>query len=291
MADSPLSLVAGLPRLGVGISTEFGTRPTIDPSRFAAEHPGLVHFVEFGSDLDRGLDPFILSWVGAGGRATYHFLDLNLEEPADQDEAWISGTGALARRLRAPWVCGDSGLWHFGPRDRAHGLLLPPILDRESAAHTAESVARLQEALGIPVLPENPPSLHWLGDLHVLDYFALVGERAGSPLLLDLAHLAIYQRARGLPATAGLDGFPLERVVEIHVAGTGEMTTPDGYRYLEDDHRAELLPEVWELVETVIPRAPSLKALVYECEHNPEAEVLPTFRRLNALFPAGGPDA
>lgn len=278
--------LAALPRLGVGISGEYGTRPSIDPLSFQAEHPGLIQFVEFGSDAERGLDAAILAWVEAGGRATYHFLDVNLEEDADLDEAWLTDTAAAARRLGSPWLCGDSGLWHFGPRDRGHGLLLPPILTAESAAATAANVMRIAEATGLPVLPENPPSLYFLGEMSILEYFARVSEQAGCGLLLDAAHLAIFQKARGLGPLDGLADFPLDRVVELHVAGGGEATTADGYVYLDDDHRAEVHEDVWAIAEAVIAGAPNLKAVVYECEHNEAAATLPTFARLTELFPA-----
>lgn len=275
-----------LPYLGVGISGEYGVRPTIDPSAFAEQYPGLIHVVEFGSDTDRGVDPVILHWADNGGKVTYHFLDVNFEEWEDMDERWMDETAAFARRLGSPWLCGDSGMWHFGPRDRGHGLLLPPILTKDSARATAASIAYLQERTGLPVFPENPPSLYFLGDLHILEYFALVSEEGKCGFLLDAAHLAIFQRARGLSPLDALADFPLDRVVEMHIAGGGEAITPDGYRYIDDDHRAEIHPDTWEIVEYVIPRAPNLKALIYECEHNEPAATLDTFVRLNELFPA-----
>lgn len=279
------SVIDALPRLGAGISGEYGTRPAIEPSEFDAAYPGLVHFVEFGTDADRGLDPAILRWVDSGRPATYHFLDVNLEEPEDLDPAWMEETRTFAARLRSPWLCGDAGMWHHGPRDRGHGLLLPPILTRASARLAAASIRRLAEATGLPVLPENPPSLHFLGDLHILDYFAEVSAGAGCGLLLDAAHLAIHQKARGLRPLDGLDGFPLDRVVEIHVAGGGEATTPDGFSWLDDDHRAEIHEDVWTILEAALPRATRLKALVYECEHNDPGATVDNFRRLNDLFP------
>lgn len=274
-----------LPYLGVGISGEYGVRPSIDPTEFDAAHPGLVHVVEFGSDADRGLDASILRWAESGRPVTYHFLDVNFEELEDMDLTWMDETAEFARRVGSPWLCGDSGLWHFGPRDRGHGLLLPPILTEDSARRTAESVARLEAYSGLPVLPENPPSLYFLGDLHVLDYFARVSEHAGCGLLLDVAHLTIFQKARGLSPTTGLDDFPLDRLVEMHIAGGGDKTTKDGYRYIDDDHRSEVHPDSWEIVEYVLPRAPRLRALIYECEHNEPSTTVETFERLNALFP------
>src|SRR5262249_13261231 len=148
---------------------------------------------------------------------------------------WLDATASLARELGAAWLCGDAGRWHFGPRGRGHQLLLPPVLTDESASEMAESIARIEEATGFVVLPENPPASLYLGDMHILDYFAAVSERAGCGLLLDCAHLAIFQDLRGLPPLAGLDGFPLDRVIEMHVAG-GERAQMRGYSYIEDAH-------------------------------------------------------
>jgi uncharacterized protein (UPF0276 family) len=276
--------IESLPRLGVGLSSEYGVRPSIDPAELVLKEPGLVQFLEFGTDVDRGLDSAVLSWVQSGRPATYHFLDVNFEEEEDLDADWIVRTKALAERISSPWLCGDSGIWHFGPRDRGHGLLLPPILTKESASQTARSVSHLQRSTDMVVLPENPPSLYFLGDLHILQYFARVAEEAQCGLLLDLAHLAIFQRSSGHDCLDGLEDYPFDQLVEIHVAGGGEVTSREGYVYLDDDHRAEIHPWVWKMLEFVLPRARNLKAIVYECEHNDLPSTLPTFRRLSEMF-------
>jgi uncharacterized protein (UPF0276 family) len=280
-----VSKLANLPRLGVGISAEPGSARTgIDAQRLAEAHPGLVHFLEYGADLERGLDEHVRSWAESGQPCTYHFLDVNLEEAEDLDEAWLTGTAAAAREIGAAWLCGDAGLWHFGTRDRGHQLLLPPILTRDSALAVADSIRRIEASTGFCVLPENPPGAFFLGDLHILDYFALVADRADCGLLLDCAHLAMFQRLRGLDPTTGLDGFPLDRVVEMHVAG-GSTVDVEGLALVDDTHDPEPLPETWAIFERVIGRASNLRAVVYECERNAIEDVLGGFRRLNEAFP------
>jgi hypothetical protein len=70
---------ARLPRLGVGISTEFGARHGgLDPIALRRAHPTLVRFLEIGADLERGVDEDARAWVAAGWPTTYHFLDMNL---------------------------------------------------------------------------------------------------------------------------------------------------------------------------------------------------------------------
>jgi uncharacterized protein (UPF0276 family) len=276
--------VMRLPHLGLGISTEYGAaRHGLDIVALRRARPDLAAFLEVGADLARGIDADAAAWVAAGWPTTYHFLDVNLEEPEDQDDAWVEGVRALATRIGAAWLCGDGGIWHMGPRDRGHGTLLPPVLCDTSASSMADAVRALRERTGLEVLPENPPAHVFVGDLHLLDYFARVVERADSGLVLDAAHLAIYQRAAGLAPTTGLDGFPLERVVELHVAGGTEFVH-GGRVFVDDDHVPEPLADTWTIAEAVIARAPNLRAVVYECERNPVACVLPSFERLAKLL-------
>jgi uncharacterized protein (UPF0276 family) len=278
--------LARLPRLGVGISAEpDSARAGADAVRVRAAEPDLIHFLEYGTDLARGLDEHVRRWVAEGLPTTYHFLDLNLSEREDADATWLARTAARAREIRAAWLCGDGGLWHFGRRERGHETLLPPILSADSADEMAECVQAVAEATGFAVLPENPPAPFYVGELHLLDYYARVAERADCGLLLDCAHLAMFQRVRGHPPTCGLDGYPMERVIELHVAG-GTVAEVDGYPVVEDSHVPEPLPDTWEILEAVLPRARNLRALVYECEKNPPEECFANFRRLNRLFSA-----
>lgn len=276
-----------LPRLGVGVSTEFGARAAggLDIGKLRREHPDLVEFLEIGVDLDRGLDADSRAWVDLGWPTTFHFLDVNLEEQEDLDDPWVTETSALAREVRAAWLCGDAGLWHIGPRDRGHGTLLPPVLTESSARALALSVRALRFKTGLEVLPENPPAHVYLGDLHLLDYFATVSRAADCGLLLDVAHLAIYQRTRGNAPLDGLERFPLDRVVEIHIAGATEFEH-QGRTFVDDDHSPEPLADAWKILEAVLPRAVNLRAIVYECERNSASQVIPVFERLHGLWPA-----
>ncbi|MEE9391205.1 MAG: DUF692 family multinuclear iron-containing protein [Planctomycetota bacterium] len=274
-----------LPRLGTGISTEFGARSDgLDINRLSREHSNLVHFLEVGCDLERGVDLDTLEWIQKGLPTTYHFLDVNLEESDDLPKAWLAETATLATDLKAHWLCGDAGLWHIGRRDHGHGTLMPPILCTESAAEMARGVRAIRAATGFEVLPENPPAHLYLGDLHLLDYFAQLLEQADTGMLLDVSHLCVYQKVMGFDLTDGVDGFPWERVTELHIAG-GSSFDFQGRTFFEDDHGVEILEASWQLFELALARSTNLKAVAFECEHNRIDEVLPIFGRLADAFP------
>lgn len=279
-----LDRLPSLPFLGLGVSTEHGAHEgpeSLDLGAFQREpHAG---FLEVGVEVARGIDRHALAWVAAGGRATYHFLDVNLDEPEDLDENWLRGVRAGVDALNAAWLCGDAGLWHFGPRDRAHMLLLPPILTHAHAEAMGIGVRALRSATGREVLPENPPGTAFLGDLALPEFLAALAESGDTGILLDVAHLAIYQRAVRRPVLAGLDALPWAAIVELHVAG-GTLHSRAGWEWIEDDHGPEPLPATWQLLEYVVPRAPNLRAVVFECERVPFAASAPGFRRIASLL-------
>lgn len=279
--------VRRLPLLGVGVSTEYGAGDQPGALDLAAAERTLgLGFLEVGVEVDRGLDAHAERWA-ARSPTTYHFLDVNLHEPEDFDPAWLDALRRRVQDLRPAWLCGDAGSWHFGARERGHMLLLPPVLTASAVGPLARGVRRLREATGLEVLPENPPGTAFVGDLHLLDFFARVVDEADSGMLLDCAHLAIYQRLAGHDALDGLDAFPLDRIVELHVAG-GTVRDHGGFRYVDDDHTPGVLDDTWRIVEYVLARAENARAVVVECERNGLDAVRPVFARVRAAWEARG---
>ena len=282
--SSFLQRVQYVPVLGIGISTEYGASATsgaLDIFALRKAYPEFATFLEIGVEVVKGLDTTAQRWTQDGLPTTYHFLDINLDEAEDFDEPWQAAVERLARQIRPAWLCGDAGLWHFGRRERGHMLLLPPILSAEAARSQAEGIVRLRERLGYEVFPENPPGHVFLGNLHILEFFAAVTERADTGMLLDCAHLAMYQRQMGYAPCTALREFPLERIVELHVAGSTQKTH-DGFVYWDDDHTPQVLADTWQIFEWVVPKAPNLKAVVFECERNALASVIPGLQRIAA---------
>jgi uncharacterized protein (UPF0276 family) len=281
-----LERVHELPFLGLGISTEYEAalhKGALDPLELQAQHPEYLRYLEVGVELVKGLDEGALAWVKAGLPTTYHYLDINLNDPEDFSEDWLKGVCEIRDLIKPAWLCGDLGLWHFGERDRGQMLLLPPILTKEAASDYAKGIARLRCETGLEVLPENPPGQVFLGDLDLLEFFKLMCEEADTGMLLDCAHLAIYQGLKNRRPLEGLLDFPLERIIEIHVAG-GSTKDHNGFHYIDDSHIPEVGNATWEIVQHVVQNAPNLKAITYECERNPIESVKPVFKKLSELI-------
>lgn len=282
--------LASVPRLGIGVSTEYGARSgpgALDPLELHRRRPELAAFMEVGVELAKGLDASTRAWRAAGHATTYHFLDVNLDEPEDLDPGFVASMRATIDVLAPAWMCGDAGLWHFGARDRGQMLLLPPVLEREAVAAMADGVIALREHTGLEVVPENPPGPIFAGRLHILEFFATLADRADTGLLVDCAHLAMFQRARDHALLDGFDAMDWDRVIEVHVAGGSEHER-DGFAFIEDDHGPEVLADTWALFEAVVERASNLRAVVVECERNPIERVLPLLERVQSTWGARG---
>ncbi|MGB0646040.1 MAG: DUF692 family multinuclear iron-containing protein [Bradymonadia bacterium] len=286
MSDFLNERVHRLPTLGLGVSSEYGAFATsngLNLEELYNRFPHFAQFLEVGVERALGLDDDTRRWVERQGKTTYHFLDVNLARPDLLDEQELLEIRKLAEDMDAAWVCGDAGMWYFGDQHRLQMTLLPPILTAQSASCYASSIKRCRQVIGKEVFPENPPGTVFAGDLDLLTFFADVCEQADSGMLLDAAHLAIYQSLVGRSALDGLDDFPLDRIIELHVAGSS-LIDVSGLQIWSDDHRPSVRSETWSIAQFIIEHAPNLKAVVFECERNPVDKCIPGFSKIYELL-------
>ncbi|MHB1847326.1 MAG: MbnB/TglH/ChrH family RiPP precursor modification enzyme, partial [Deltaproteobacteria bacterium] len=285
-----------LPYLGLGLSTNLGARDRPDPHRLAAQTPGLLDFVEYSAPLSL---PEALAQAPRLARAVaerarlplvFHPVYLNLWGPRLETSEALAALAAQLRETGSPWVGNDVAWWHSQGEPFPGYLYLPPPLDERGLLACAAHARHVQGALPVPLLLENPVVLERSGPLHVLDFMGRLHARTGCSLLLDLGHLLAFQLSSGLLPTAGLDGFPLDRVVEIHLAG-GVVTQGSGRQFYADDHSQPVREELFELLGEVLPRCLALRAVTFEGDGQPEPVARRTLERLRALVRPPAADA
>jgi len=145
--------------------------------------------------------------------------------------------------------------------DRFAGFLLPPIQTLEAVDAAARHIATYQERLDRPFLVETPTNYLQpvAGDLRDGEYVASVTEAADCGILLDLHNIWTNERNGRQRVDDYLDDLPLGRVQELHLAGGFETA---GF-YL-DAHVGGIDPVLLELAAAVVPRLPSLRAIIFE---------------------------
>jgi len=281
-----------LPWRGLGLSSNLSTADVPQPYRLLDESPGLFDFVEYSAPL--ALDEaraqaslFPEMWRRRPEvPVLFHPVHLNLWGPELEPASVLAELDAHARAVGSPWVGNDVGWWHVGGQPFPGYLYFAPPFNEAGLLDSVAHALHVQRHLSLPLVLENPAVLARRGDWHMLDFMARLHARTGLPLLLDLGHLFSHQLSAGLPLEAGLDGFPLDKVVEIHIAG-GVVTRRGLRQFYVDDHTQPVREELFSLLESLLPRCPSLRAVTFEGDGHPPEVARVSLRRLRQLVPVG----
>jgi uncharacterized protein (UPF0276 family) len=279
-----------LPWRGLGLSSNLNASDQPHPYRLLDEDPELFDFVEYSAPLALGETKKHATLFPEMYRrlkevpVLFHPVHLNLYGPELESDEAIAHMDAHAIAVGSPWVGNDVGWWHAGGQPFPGYLYVTPPLTNEGLQDCAAHALHVQAGLSVPLALENPAVLARRGDMHVLDFMARLQARTGLPLLLDLGHLLSYQLAAELPMEAGFDGFPFDRVIELHLAG-GVVTRRGPRRFYVDDHTQPVREELFQLLEKVLPRCTSLRAVTFEGDGHPPEVALLTLQRLRKLIP------
>ncbi|MCA1367491.1 DUF692 domain-containing protein [Bradyrhizobium sp. BRP14] len=132
--------------------------------------------------------------------------------------------------------------------------LLPLPYTEASLRRVAEHIDEVQEAIGRPLLLENP-STYVLFKESTMSETAFIREivkRTGCGLLLDINNVFVSATNQGFSALDYLSDYPLEQVGEIHLAGHAEQEDDEGDLLLIDSHDGPVADAVWKLFDVVI---------------------------------------
>jgi uncharacterized protein (UPF0276 family) len=144
------------------------------------------------------------------------------------------------------------------------GVPLPVPPTREAAATIGSRAAAICRRYRVPFLLENPayyiadlPSDEDIGD--DIGLMKAIMDCSPCLMLLDLHNVYCNAVNHGIDPFAAIDRTPLDRVVEIHVAGGAWH---DGFRM--DGHNSRVPEPVWELLEYTLVRAPGVAGVLFE---------------------------
>ena len=256
------------PKVAFGLQlnpTVLELRPQgIDPTLY--DHAELL-CDQFAAPIDAGyvIDPVmrpLLDQLAAGHPIIAHGNYGNEFgfEPLD-DTVCVRRHIAIAHAMKSPWYA-DHMFFGFPASSYVWSSPLP--FSRAEIERVAGRAAALQDRLKIPLLHENAFYYAPMPGTEIAEaeFIATMVEKAQTHLLLDLHNIhANAENFAGYDAWAFLRTIPLDRVIEIHVAG-GERVE-DWYH---DFHSCAVPEAVWEMLAYVLPRAPNLRAVVLEVQ-------------------------
>ncbi len=204
-----------------------------------------------------------------------HSVSLSVGTATGADIPFAGKMDAINQRLSAPWCSDHLSFTRIG--DRNIGQLTPLPYTDETLRVVVANVKAIQDQVHVPFLLENISQYFQFrgADMTEPEFFQEVVGRTGCGVLLDLTNLRNNAANLGIDRRSYLDHFPLEQVVQLHVAGSEWV---DGK--LLDTHGAPVHKEVWAMAKDVVENHP-VRALLLERDQafGPAAQLANELRR------------
>jgi len=172
-------------------------------------------------------------------------LSLGGADPIDTDH--LARLKALAERIE-PGLISDHLSW-----SAIDGVyladLLPLPYTEEALAVVAGNIDRVQEALGRPILVENPSTYlaYAASVIGESEFLAELALRTGCGILCDVNNIYVSARNLGSDPRGYFSALAAAPIGEIHLAGHAVRRLDDGTEIRIDDHGSTVDPAVWAL--------------------------------------------
>jgi uncharacterized protein (UPF0276 family) len=232
-----------------------------------------VDFVEVISEnfmVDGGQPRHILRQVRTRHPVVLHGVSMSIGSADGLDRAYLRRLRALADEIE-PLFVSDHLSWSRIGRFNSHDLLPLPYTE-EALRIVCANIDMAQDALGRPMLFENPSSyLAFAGaDMSEWEFLAAMCQRTGCNLLLDVNNVFVSATNHGFDAHAFLDGIPADRVRQLHLAGHSQ-----GRELLIDTHDSPVCDAVWQLYGRAMARLGPVATMIERDDNIPPlAELL-----------------
>ena len=255
-----------MPDLGFGV----GLR-TVHFPHILSKKPAVDWFEILSENfMDTGGRPlYVLEQVAERYPVVMHGVSMSVGSTDPIDFDYLRKLKALAQRVRARWIS-DHLCWTGVSGLNTHDLLPMPYTD-ESLRHVVERVRIISDFLERPLVLENPSTyLEFSASTWTeWDFLAELARQSDCGLLLDVNNVFVSSFNHGFDPRAYIDRIPVDRVVQIHLAGHTHKGT-----HILDTHSDHVVNEVWRLYRRVFERAAGIATLLEWDEAIPAFEVV-----------------
>lgn len=175
----------------------------------------------------------------------------------------------LAQRIEPAWIS-DHLCWTGIAGKNLHDLMPLPYTE-EALAQVVARVREVQDFLGRQILLENVSSYVSFAQstMSEWEFLRAVAEQADCHILLDINNIFVSAFNHGFDPCAYLDGIPVERVRQFHLAGhenRGDL--------IIDTHDAPVIDPVWDLYAKALQRFGPVSTMIERDEHIPPLQEL-----------------
>lgn len=237
-------------------------------------HP--ENYVKRGGRFRQALDEVRERWPIVTHGLTMGF---GASEPAEA--SYVHALRELLHELQVPWhsehLCFSSAAGVM-----VHDLL-PLPWTHEAVRVAVSRISEARDRLELPIAVENISYYGQLGtaEMSELDFMLEVLERADAKLLLDVNNVFVNASNHGFDARAYIDRLPVERVVQLHVAG--HFVRDDAL--IMDTHGEAVRPEVYDLLEYTLRKTGPVPVLLERDQNFPAwDELMAEVVHLDAIY-------
>lgn len=210
-----------------------------------------------------------------------HGVDLSIGTDMPIEEDYLDDLAKLAELVDAPWV--TDHLCFTRTPGFSIGQLTPLRFSEEVVDVVVQKARHVKERIARPFLLENITYYFKIpgGGMSETEFITRVLEDADVGMLLDVCNLYINSANHGYDPYQFLREIPMERVVQLHLAG-GFMHNAKWI----DSHSYPVHQEVFELLEYIVAHAPVKGILVERDENFPESfqELVDELSRAREIF-------
>ncbi len=214
--------MTGLSGVGLGVRWDFidellATQPALDFVEVSPEN-----YMGRGGYYDEALERTVALWP-----VVTHGLTMSLGGVDPLREDYLTELSSFLDRVKSPWHSDHLCFSTFGGVV-LHDLLPIPFKTSE-VTRIAERIQRAQDAIGKPLAIENVSFYMHPGksEMGEAEFLARVCEAADCGLMLDINNAYVNAVNFGFDVDEWLRTAPLDRVVQMHVAGHDWFTEAD----------------------------------------------------------------
>jgi len=211
------------------------------------------------ADPPRADDPW---WPKIKERYTLLLHDYlgQLSEPLD--ERSIQRARSLAELYHTPWVAEHFQCLHTEDGTYNLNYVFPPLYTEEFLGRFVANANALKARLDQPLVMENIPGFFDVRHSQMAEpvWLRRFFEATEVGFLLDLPHVWLEAHYHGARPTDWLGEFPLEHVVELHVAGVVDDSDLQGPWIAPAEPSEEMLA----FAAQAVTRCPGAKAVTFD---------------------------
>lgn len=243
-----------IPNLGIGI----GLR--VPHYEYIFEHFPPIDWFEIISEnfmLEGGIPTENLEKILERYPVALHGVTLAIGSPDPLDFDYLKKLKALARKTKTPWVS-DHLCWGRLPGAHYHDLLPLPYT-KEVIHYVVERAKIVQDYLELPFALENLSSYvaFTQDQMSEWDFYGSIVEQADIHMMLDVNNIYVSSRNHGFDPKTYYQNIPLDKVIQIHLAGHTDKGT-----YVLDTHDDYVCDAVWELYGEIYPLTNGVSTLL-----------------------------